>query len=316
MVTERIAIREAYGQALAELGERDERVVVLDADVSNSTRTIYFGQRFPDRFLNVGIAEANMVSIGAGLASCGQVPFVNTFSFLAALRAADPISSLIAYNNLNVKIAGSYAGLSDSYDGASHQSINDIAVVRSLPNMTVVVVADAVETKMAVGKIAEHVGPVFLRLSRAEVPVIFDDSHVFEIGRGNLLREGTDVTVVATGYMVRKALEAADDLRGDGISAEVLEIHTVKPIDSDLIARSARKTGALVVAEEHSILGGLGSAVAEVLAESCPVPVGFVGIRDTFAESGDYEELLERYGLSAGAIVGVARRLAGCAARR
>ncbi len=310
-MTGKIAIREAYGLALAELGQQDPRVVVLDADVSNSTRTIYFGRRFPDRFFNVGIAEANMMSIAAGLAACGQVPFVNTFSFLAALRAADPTSSLIAYNNLNVKIAGNYAGLSDSCDGASHQAINDIAVVRSLPNMTVIVVADAVETKQAVNKIAEHVGPVFLRLSRAEVPVIFDERHAFEIGKGNVLREGGDVTLIATGYMVHKTLEAADRLRREGVSAEVLEIHTIKPIDAELIALSARKTGAVVVAEEHSVLGGLGSAVAEILAMNRPTPVEFVGIRDTFAESGDYEELLEKYGLSVSAIAQAAKRLVG-----
>lgn len=304
-----IAIREAYGKALADLGEVDGRVVALDADVSNSTRTIYFAERFPERFYNLGIAEANMMSIAAGLAACGWVPFVNTFSFLTALRAADPVRSLVAYNNLNVKIAGNYAGLSDSYDGASHQSINDIAIMRSLPNMTVVVVADAVETRMAVAKVAEHAGPVFLRLSRAEVPVIFTDDHPFEIGRGNLLREGCDVTIIATGYMVCKALDAARLLEADGISAEVIEIHTIKPIDSEIIGRSARKTGAVVTAEEHSVIGGLGSAVAEVLAARCPTKMAFVGVKDTFAESGDYEPLLEKYGLSSEAIVEAVERM-------
>lgn len=298
-MTANIAIREAYGLALAELGSEMENVVVLDADVSSSTRTVYFAKQFPDRFYNVGIAEANMTGIAAGLAASGYIPFVNTFAFLATLRAGDPVSSLIAYNNLNVKIAGNYAGLSDSYDGASHQSINDIALMRSLPNMTVVVAADPVETRIALRKVAEHNGPVYFRLSRNEFPIIFDENHPFEIGKGIVLREGADVTIVATGLMVSKSLEAAEQLKAEGISAEVIEIHTIKPIDAELILKSVSKTGAVVTAEEHSVIGGLGSAVAEVLAARCPVPMSFVGIRDTFAESGGYEELQDKYGLSA-----------------
>jgi len=306
-----IAIREAYGKALADLGDLMPNVVVLDADVSNSTRTIYFAQRHPDRFFNIGIAEANMTSIAAGLAAGGFIPFVNTFAFLATLRAADAVSSLIAYNSLNVKIAGNYAGLSDSYDGASHQSINDIALMRSLPNMTVVVVADELETRIALRKVAEHVGPVYLRLSRNEFPIIFDESHPFEIGKGILLKEGTDVTIVATGAMVAKALEAAEVLASKGLSAEVIEIHTIKPIDADMIAESAGKTGAVVTAEEHSIIGGLGSAVAEILSTRCPAAMEFVGLKDTFAESGDYGQLMDKYGLSCAAIVQSAERLLG-----
>lgn len=302
-MSEKIAIREAYGKALAELGSQDDRVVVLDADVSSSTRTVYFAKDFPERFFNVGIAEANMMGIAAGFAACGQVPFVNTFAFLIALRAADPANSLVAYNDLNVKIAGNYAGLSDSYDGASHQAINDIAIMRSMPNMTVVVVADAVETKMAVNATALHNGPVYLRLSRAEVPVIFDVSHPFEIGKGIMLKEGADVTIVATGYMVHKALEAANTLEANGINAEVIEIHTIKPIDEQLLIKSASKTGAVVTVEEHSIIGGLGAAVSEVLSSKCPTKMEFVGIRDTFAESGDYEQLLSKYGLGSESIV-------------
>jgi len=302
------SIREAYGKALVRLGKMNPDVVVLDADVSNSTRTIHFAQAFPDRFFNLGIAEANMLSVAAGLGACGKIPFANTFSFLAALKAGDPVRSLIAYSRLNVKIAGSYSGLSDSKDGASHQSVCDLAVMRSLPNMTVVVVADATETEMAVPKVAECDGPVFLRLSRAELPVLFDRAHPFEIGKGNLLREGQDVTLIATGYMVHKALEAARRLEAEGLAAEVIEIHTLKPIDRKLIAQSAQKTGALVTAEEHSVIGGLGSAVAEVLAAARVSPIEFVGLKDTFAESGEYEELLNQYGLGSDSIVAAALR--------
>lgn len=303
-----VSVREAYGQALVELGKHNPDVVVLDADTSNSTRTVLFGKAFPERFFNFGIAEANMMAAAAGFATCGKIPFVNTFSFLAALRAGDQLRSLVAYNRLNVKIGGAYSGLSDSKDGASHQSVCDLAVMRGLPNMTVVVVADAVETRIAVQKVSAYDGPVFLRLSRAELPVIFDQNHPFEIGKGNLLREGKDVTLIATGYMVHKSLEAADRLKQEGISAEVLEIHTLKPIDGDLICKSAAKTGAVVTAEEHSVIGGLGSAVAEVLGETCPTPMQRVGLKDTFAESGDYEELLSKFGMGASDIVAAAKR--------
>ena len=303
------SIREAYGEALVELGGINDQVVVLDADVSNSTRTIYFGQKFPDRFFNFGIAEANMMAAAAGMASCGKIPFVNTFSFLATWRAGDPIRSLIAYNGFNVKIAGAYSGLSDGRDGASHQSICDLALMRALPNMTVVVVADAVETQMAVRKVAQYPGPVFLRLSRAEVPTIFDFKHKFEIGRGNLLNEGSDVTIVASGYMVHKAMEAIKKLAENKISAELIEIHTLKPLDRELIVVSSRKTGAVVTVEEHSIIGGLGSAVSEALAQCRPTPIEFIGIKDTFAESGDYEELLGKYGLDVDHIVAAVNRV-------
>ncbi|MFH1616502.1 MAG: transketolase C-terminal domain-containing protein [Planctomycetota bacterium] len=296
------SVREAYGQALVELGQENQKVVVLDADVSNSTRSVLFGRKFPERFFNVGIAEANMMSMAAGMAACGKIPFANTFSFLAALRAADCVRSLIAYNNLDVKIAGAYSGLSDSKDGPSHQSICDIAIMRSLPNMTVVVVADAYETKIAVKKVADYKGPVFLRLSRAELPVIFDQKHKFEIGKGNLLKQGKDVSIIAVGYMVHKSLEAAKILADKGADAEVIEIHTIKPIDKDIIIKSAKKTAAVVTAEEHSVIGGLGSAVAEVLVNSNPTRIEFIGIKDTFAESGEYEPLLSKYGLDASSI--------------
>lgn len=296
-MNKKIAMRDTFGEALVELGEKNEKIVVLDADVSQSTRTIKFGERFPHRFFDVGVAEANMMNIGAGLATCGFIPFVSTFSFLACLRAAEQIRTSIAYPKLNVKIAAGYGGLSDSYDGTTHQSVCDIAIARSIPNLTVIVVADAEETKIAVPAIARYKGPVFFRLSRAEVPVIFDEDHQFEIGKANILREGSDVTLIATGVMVVRALEAADKLENEGVSARVLEIHTIKPLDERIVLQAAEKTKAIVTAEEHSILGGLGSAVAELLVKHYPAPLEMVGILDTFAESGGYEELLDKYGM-------------------
>jgi len=302
-MNKKIAIRDTFGEALVELGEKNEKVVVLDADVSHSTRTIKFGERFPDRFFNVGVAEANMMNIAAGLATCGFIPFVSTFSFLACLRAGEQIRTSIAYPELNVKIAAGFAGLSDSYDGTTHQSVCDIAIARSIPNLTVIVVADAQETKIAVPAIAQYKGPVFFRLSRAEVPVIFDKDHQFEIGKANILREGSDVTLIATGVMVVRVLEAADKLENEGVSAGVLEIHTIKPLDERIVLQAAEETKAIVTAEEHSILGGLGSAVAELLVKHYPVPLEMVGILDVFAESGGYEELLDKYGMGVTDIV-------------
>jgi len=302
-MNKKIAIRDTFGEALVELGEKNEKVVVLDADVSSSTRTIKFEERFPDRFFNVGVAEANMMNIAAGLATCGFIPFASTFSFLACLRAGEQIRTSIAYPELNVKIAAGYAGLSDSYDGTTHQSVCDIAIARSIPNLTVIVVADAQETKIAVPAIAQYKGPVFFRLSRAEVPVIFDKDHQFEIGKANILREGSDVTLIATGVMVVRVLEAADKLENEGVSAGVLEIHTIKPLDERIVLQAAEETKAIVTAEEHSILGGLGSAVAELLVKHYPVPLEMVGILDVFAESGGYEELLDKYGMGVTDIV-------------
>jgi transketolase len=297
------AIRDAYGEALLELGSENQDVVALDADVSNSSKSILFGKAFPERFFNVGICEANMAGMAAGMALKGKIPFANTFAAFMMLRAGDPIRSLIAYQNLNVKLCGTYAGFSDSYDGASHQSISDIAFMRALPNMTVVSVADAVEARLATKAVAAFKGPVFLRLSRAAIPVIFDSTYKFEIGKGVKLTEGNDVTIVATGYMVQKALEAAEILSRKGIGARVINMHTIKPIDRQLLIDCARETGAVVTVEEHSIYGGLGGAVAEVLANSQPVPIEFVGVEDTFGESGDYELLLQKYGLSAENII-------------
>jgi transketolase len=297
------AIRDAYGEALVKVGNANKDVVVLDADVSGSTKSSLFAKQFSERFFNVGIAEANMTAIASGLAAAGKIPFVNTFAAFIMLRAADPIRSLIAYSKLNVKLAGTYCGLSDSYDGASHHSITDIAFMRSLPNMTVISVADAVETEMAVKAAVEFKGPIYLRLSRAELPIIFDENYKFQIGKGVQLTDGNDVTIIATGCMVYKALEAAVQLKKKGIGARVVNIHTIKPLDEELIVKCAMETGAVVTAEEHNIYGGLGSAVAEKLAEKLPVPMEYVALQDTFAESGSYEELLDKYGLSSENII-------------
>lgn len=291
------AIRNAYGEAIAKLGKENKDIVVLDADVASSSKSILFGNEFPNRFFNIGIAEANMVAMAAGFAAAGKIPFVNTFAVFMILRAGDPIRN-IAYSNLNVKLVGTYAGLSDSYDGASHHSIEDIAFMRALPNMTVISVADAVEAEKAVKAIANYKGPVYLRISRAEVPIIFDDSYIFKIGQGEQLKEGRDISIIATGYMVQKALIAADLLKMEGINARVVNIHTIKPIDRNLIIKCARETGGIVTAEEHNVCGGLGSAVSEVLSKEYPVHMEMIGVEDIFTESGDYEEVLEKYGLS------------------
>ena len=304
------AIRDVYGDTLAQLGRENPDIVALDADVGSSSKSIVFGREFPKRYFNVGVAEANMVAMAAGLATAGKIPFANTFAAFMVLRAADPVRSLIAYTGLNVKLAGTYAGLSDSYDGASHHAIADIAFMRALPNMTVVSVSDPVEAELATRAVAEFQGPVYLRLSRAEVPVVLDKStYKFEIGKGVTLREGGDLTIVATGYMLIKALEAAELLAAKGIKARVVNIHTIKPIDRDLLIACAKETGAIVTAEEHNVYGGLGSAVAEVLSQSRPVPMEVVGVNDTFTESGDYEKLLAKYGLSAANIVAHAEKV-------
>ncbi|WP_286680089.1 transketolase family protein [Tepidanaerobacter sp. EBM-49] len=293
------AIRDAYGETLVEIGRQREDVVVLDADVSNSTKSILFGREFPSRYYNVGVAEANMAGMAAGMALMGKTPFINTFAAFMMLRAGDPIRSLIAYQNLNVKICGAYAGLSDSYDGASHHANMDIAFFRALPNMTVVSVCDAIETKKAVKASLNIDGPVYLRLSRAEMPIIFSDDYNFEVGKGVKLKEGKDVSIIATGLMVHKALEAADMLNKRGINARVVNIHTIKPIDTELVIDCAKNTRAIVVAEEHGIYGGLYGAVSEVLVGNYPVYAVNVGVQDIFAESGEYGQLLDKYGLTA-----------------
>ncbi len=300
-MTKMIAIRDAYGEALLELGKKNEKVIALEADVGSSTKSILFGKEFPERYFNVGISEFNMVSMATGFASQGFIPFVNTFAVFLTTRGIDPIQTLIAYDSMNVKLCGTYSGLSDSYDGASHQAITDMAFIRAIPNMTIISVSDAVETKKAVEAIAEFKGPVYLRLSRAAAPVYFDDSYAFKIGKGVELKSGDDVTLIATGTILHNTLRAAELLEEEGINATVLNIHTVKPIDETIIINAAKRTGAVVTIEEHSIYGGLGSAVAEVLSKNYPTPMDFVGATE-FAESGDYDELLNKYGYSPEAI--------------
>ena len=294
-----IATRDAYGEALAELGAINDKVVVLDADLSKSTKTNDFKKVYPERFFNLGIAEQNLLGTAAGFAAAGKIPFASSFAVFAVGRAYDQIRNSIAYPNLNVKIAATHAGLTVGEDGGSHQMLEDIALMRAVPNMTVIVPADGVETKQVVMAAAEHEGPVYIRLGRPKVPVLLGDDYKFEIGKGVVLKEGTDVTLIGTGIMVSKAVEAAELLAADGISAAVVNISTIKPLDNALITEMAQKTGAVVTCEEHNIYGGLGSAVAEVLVENCPVPMARVGVEDKFGESGLPDELLEKYGLTA-----------------
>ncbi len=313
MTTEktRIALREAYGQTLVNIGRENPDIVVLDSDVAHSTKTVYFQKEFPDRFFNFGIQEANMMDAAAGMASVGLVPFVNTFAFLASLRASEQIRTSIAYNNLNVKIVGSYAGLSDSYDGASHQSVFDLAVMRSMPNMTVLVPSDDVETRLAVRAMAAAPGPTYLRLCRNHAPAVFAEGHAFRIGKANLLRPGEDVTIIVTGILVQRSLEAAEVLSAAGIRCRVLQVSCLKPLDVEAVERASRETGAVVTVEEHTVIGGLGSAVAEVLGAVRPAPLERVGIADRFAESGDYSQLLDKYGMAVEDIAAAVRRVLG-----
>ena len=294
-----IATREAYGAALAEFGA-DTNIVVLDADLSKSTKTDTFKKKYPERFINMGIAEANMMTVAAGLATCGKTVFASTFAIFAAERACEQVRNSICYPRLNVKIGATHAGISVGEDGASHQPVEDVGIMRSIPNMTVLSPADAVETRAAVKAAIEYDGPVYLRLGRLAVPAIYDETtYKFELGKGIIVSEGADVTIFATGLMVHTAIEAVKLLADEGISARLVDIHTIKPIDKQLIIDSAVKTGALVTVEEHNIYGGLGSAVAEVASQNCPVPMRIVGINDSFGRSGKPYALLELYGLTA-----------------
>jgi transketolase len=298
-----IATREAYGNALAEIGA-DTNIVVLDADLSKSTKTDVFKKKYPERFINMGIAEANMMAAAAGIASCGKVVFASTFAMFAAGRAFEQVRNSICYPALNVKIGATHAGLTVGEDGASHQSIEDIALMRSIPNMTVISPADGVEARAATIAAAKIDGPVYLRFSRMTAPIIFDEStYKFELGKGITVSEGKDVTLIATGFMVSVALEAAEQLKSHGISARVVDIHTIKPIDKDIIVKAAKETGAIVTCEEHNVIGGLGSAVAEVLVENYPVPVKMLGVQDKFGKSGKAGEVMKKYGLTSEGIV-------------
>lgn len=302
-MAEKIATREAYGNALVEFGEK-YNIVVLDADLAKATKTEAFKKKFPHRFFDCGIAEGNMISVAAGLAAAGQIPFASSFAMFTAGRAYEQIRNSIGYPHLNVKIGATHAGITVGEDGATHQCNEDIALMRTVPGMTIINPADAVEARAAVEAAILHYGPVYLRFGRMAVPVLFDkDSYRFELGKGIIMAEGTDVTIVATGIMVGTALTARELLANEGISARVINIHTIKPLDTEMIVSAARETGAVVTAEEHTVIGGLGSAVCEALAESCPVPVCRVGMNDTFGRSGKVPALLEIYGLTPADIV-------------
>ncbi len=301
--------REAYGQALLELGEKNPNIVVLEADISTSTKTCYFARRFPDRFFNVGVAEQNEAMIAVGLASCGKIPFVNTYAVFATMRACEQIRTFICYPRLNVKIVASHGGITAAPDGVTHQGTEDIGIMSTFPNMTVIMPADAVATKKAVRAIAQHDGPVYLRLTRCSVPVIYDDNFSFKIGKSFTIKEGNDITIIALGDMLSKALEASDKLKKEGIRARVIDMHTVKPIDKEAIIKAAEETGGIVTAENHNIINGLGSAVSAVIVENILVPMERIGLKDTFAESGEYERLLEKYGFSTKHIIEAAKRV-------
>jgi len=296
----KVATRESYGNALAELGAEYPNLVVLDADLAGATKTGVFKKAFPDRHIDCGIAEGNMMGVAAGLSTAGKIPFASTFAMFAAGRAFEQVSNSIGYPHMNVKIGATHAGISVGEDGASHQCNEDIALMRTIPGMVVINPADDVEAKAAVKAAIDYVGPVYLRFGRLAVPVINDPAdYKFELGKGITLREGKDVTIIATGLEVSESLEAAKLLEADGISAQVINIHTIKPLDEELVVAAAKKTGKVVTVEEHSIIGGLGGAVAEVLAEKAPTKMLRIGVMDTFGESGPAKALIEKYGLDA-----------------
>ena len=295
----KIATRESYGNALVELGKEHDNLVVLDADLAAATKTGKFKAAFPERFIDCGIAECNMVGIAAGMSTCGKVPFASTFAMFAAGRAFDQLRNTVGYPHLNVKIGATHAGISVGEDGATHQCNEDIALMRTIPGMTIINPCDDIEAKQAVKAAYEMKGPVYLRFGRLATPIINSEDYKFEIGKGVKLKEGTDVTIVATGLMVAASLEAAKNLEADGINAEVINIHTIKPLDEDIIVESAKKTGKVITVEEHSIIGGLGSAVCDCLSAKYPVSVSKIGVEDVYGHSGPAVELLKEFGLDA-----------------
>ena len=300
---EKQATRESFGRALEELGMENKKVVVLDADLYNSTKTEYFKEKYPDRFINVGIAEADMIGTSAGLATCGKIPYASTFAAFATGRVYDQIRTSIAYPKLNVKICATHAGVTVGEDGATHQMLEDINLMRGLPNMVVMSTSDDIETKWAVKEIAKYNGPVYLKLSRYKVPSIYDEKAKFEIGKGIQIGNGTDATIFATGVTVSEAIEAQKILKEQGIDVRVVDIHTIKPIDKDLIIKCAKETKKLISVEDHSIIGGLGSAISEVLTDNYPKKLVRMGIDDTFGRSGRAEDLIKYYGIDKNAIV-------------
>ncbi len=296
----RIATRQGYGEALAELGEEFDNIVVMDADLAESTKTIMFGKKFPERFFDCGIAEGNMVSMAAGLASTGKTVFASSFAMFATGRAYEQIRNSVGYPALNVKIAATHGGITVGEDGATHQCLEDVSLMRNIPGMVVCVPSDVIEAKAAVRAAVEYQGPVFLRFGRSAVPVINDrPDYKFELGKGIVLKEGTDVTIIATGIVVESAMEAAKKLEAEGVSAEVINIHTIKPIDEELVIASAKKTGKVVTVEEHSVIGGLGSAVCDVICRYNPVPVLKIGVQDEFGTSASAAVLMKEYKLDA-----------------
>ena len=305
-MADKIATREAYGDALVELKDKYD-YVVLDADLAEATKTIKFKKACPERFFDCGIAEGNMISVAAGLAAAGKMAFASSFAMFAAGRAYEQVRNSVGYPHLNVKIGATHAGITVGEDGATHQCLEDIALMRTIPGMTIVNPADALEARAAVEASMQTYGPFYMRFGRYACPIV-TEGHKFELGKGMMLRDGKDVTIVATGYMVHLALEAAEALAAEGIDARVINIHTIKPLDADIITKAARETGAIVTAEEHNIIGGLGSAVAEVVCENCPVPMQRVGVEDKFGKSGKVPPLLEEYGLAAANIADKARK--------
>lgn len=303
-----LATRDAYGNTLVELQENED-VVVLEADLGHATKSINFREVCPERFFNMGIAEADMIGTAAGLATCGKIPFASTFSVFATGRAFDQIRNSICYPNLNVKIVGTHAGISVGPDGGTHQAIEDIALMRSLPNMTIISPSDDVEARAAILYAAKTKGPMYFRMGRTPIPTYHKEDYTFTLGKGEILQEGNDLTIIATGLMVSKAIEAAARLKEEGIQTRLINMHTIKPLDTELVIESAKKTGKIVTVEEANIYGGLGSAVAEVVTDVCPIPVKRIGVEDVFGKSGDPDILFEEYGLTIENIVKVAKNM-------
>lgn len=308
-MSEKIPMRDGYGKALLELIEKNPNVIALDADVAKSTRTVWVRDKHPENFLDVGISEQDMVGTAAGLALGGMLPFAATYGVFLAGRAWDQIRTTVCYNNLNVKLAGAHAGISVGPDGATHQALEDVAIMRVLPHMTVVVPCDAEETRKATLAIAAKEGPCYIRFGREGVPVVTDASTPFELGKARTCREGKDVAIIANGAMVYEAMEAAKELAKEGIEALVINLHTVKPLDVDAVCAAAEKTGCIVTAEEHQVHGGMGSAVAEVLGAHCPVPIEMVAVKDSFGESGQPQELMDAYGLNAAHVIAAVKNV-------
>lgn len=308
-MADKMATRKAYGQALVEIGESNPNLIVMDADLSKSTMTAEFKKAYPERFFNMGIAEQDLYATAAGLALSGKVVCASTFAMFASGRAFEIIRNSIGYTHANVKVCATHAGITVGDDGATHQTFEDIALMRTIPGMTVLNPGDGVSAKKLIKAACEMDGPCYIRLGRAEVPMLYSEDAVVEIGKGNVLREGKDVSIIATGIMVAEAIDAAEQLKAEGIDARVIDIHTIKPLDEDIIVRAAKETGKIVTAEEHSVIGGLGSAVAEVVVKKCPVKMAMVGQNDTFGESGKPDQLKEKYGMTAADIVKAVKNL-------